>query len=135
MFDKINSRLVMWITVAIAFGIALSINGCATYQAHPEGHMSFDDIAVLHRSSSPAYLSNKPNLRRIDGKDVGYYGYAKFELTPGKHRFSLNCEPRFSTIYTILPAGGTLEFNMEAGHQYHMYCDITDAKLANKMPI
>jgi len=122
-----KNRVLGWGAAAVLFISAFGMVGCVTHQAHPDEKSTSQEIAVVHRTSGFAFWGHRPNIARIDGKEVGYYAYTKFELAPGEHKFSMVCDPRFSTIYTKGPGGGSLEVNLEAGREYRIYCDITDS--------
>lgn len=122
--NKYMAPIFLGFTASIVF----FLNSCATYKAHSDSKKSPDDLAILHQTTGAAILSHRPKVRRIDGKELGYYANTTFELLPGKHRLFVACDPRMSTIYTKWPAGGTLELNMEAGHHYKIFCDIHDGE-------
>ena len=123
---KYNSSLLIMFIVAVC--IPHLLIGCATNQRFLDEGTNTNDIAVLHRTTTAAAWVHRPNIVEIDGKLVGDLTYTKFELSPGRHRIYLVCEPAFTTVYTKFPRARVLEIDMKAGHQYQARCDITDGR-------
>lgn len=85
-------------------------------------------MAVLHIASDFAIWMDNPPIIKLDGEYLKKADVVRLEVTPGGHIVEMRCRRQFSSIFTPIPHSGPIEFDVEAAHDYKVYCDITGDK-------
>lgn len=130
MCNKNQVRPLTWLKVFITCCITIQVTGCGSHQTYKDRDIPSSEMAILHLSTDFNTWIDNPGIVKLDGEPPTDTNVVKAEIKPGDHTVNLRCVRRFSSIFTLMPPySGPLEFSVEAGHEYRVYCDVTKHKV------
>jgi len=128
--NKTAGRQLMWLKVFITCWITFQVIGCGSHQTYKGRDIPSSELAILHLSSDINTWIDNPGIVKLDGESPMDTDVVKAEIKPGDHTVQLVCVRRFSSIFTLIPPiSGPIEFSVEAGREYKIYCDVTKHKV------